>query len=222
MRVRGAQVTKTSENAPDASRSEAQTTSAAAEVAAAAGEPPSMPRPVAPAGTLIPKLARGLLDWRKGGRWGNTQDNLTSLQALRRYFDVFEKDTPNYTGKVWVGTGGYVEQSFVGRNSTVAKASLDWSMLAPGTAHDVTLQKTGPGRMYYRIGITYAPKQTNLPRLSPNRAPAASARGAATATATATARAATAAARKPPATPRAATRSSREWATTSPPSSSAL
>ena len=61
MRVRGAQVTKTSENAPDASRSEAQTTSAAAEVAAAAGEPPSMPRPVAPAGTLIPKLALSLL-----------------------------------------------------------------------------------------------------------------------------------------------------------------
>jgi uncharacterized protein YfaS (alpha-2-macroglobulin family) len=27
------------------------------------------------------------------------------------------------------------------------------------------MQKTGPGRMYFRIGITYAPKQTNLPPL---------------------------------------------------------
>ena len=46
-----------------------------------------------------------------------------------------------------------------------AVSQLDWSALAPGSTHDVTLAKTGPGRMYYRIGITYAPKQMNLPAL---------------------------------------------------------
>ncbi len=119
----------------------------------------------APQHALIPKLARGLLDARRRGRWMSTQENLVVLAAMRRYFDVIEKDTPNYTGKLWFGATAYTEQTFVGRSGARATANLDWSMLAPGTSHDVTLAKTGPGRMYYRIGITYAPKQTNLPAL---------------------------------------------------------
>ncbi|NVB84682.1 MAG: hypothetical protein HOV81_40285 [Kofleriaceae bacterium] len=118
-----------------------------------------------PKHALIPKLARGLLDARKGGRWMSTQENLTVLSAMRRYFDVIEKDTPNYTGKLWLGSSAYTEASFVGRSNVRATANLDWSTLAPGTAHDITLAKTGPGRMYYRIGITYAPKQADLPPL---------------------------------------------------------
>jgi hypothetical protein len=114
--------------------------------------------------TLIPKLARGVLDGRQHGRWHSTQDNLVALQAMRRYFDIYEKATPNYTGKVWLGTG-YVDHAFAGRSTDRAVAQLDWTALAPGTAHDATFVKDGPGRLYYRIGITYAPKQTDLPAL---------------------------------------------------------
>jgi uncharacterized protein YfaS (alpha-2-macroglobulin family) len=114
---------------------------------------------------LITKLARGLLDARRGGRWHSTQENVVVLQALRRYFDVYEKDTPNFTGKLWLGNTAYAEQLFAGRSNVRAVTHADWSMLAPGTTHDIALQKTGPGRMYYRLGITYAPKDTNLPPL---------------------------------------------------------
>jgi uncharacterized protein YfaS (alpha-2-macroglobulin family) len=119
----------------------------------------------APQQALVPKLARGILDARKRGRWISTQENLFVLQAMRRYFDNYEKDTPNYTGKLWLGTAAYTEQSFVGRNSARSIAELGWDQLHPGSAHDIVMQKTGPGRMYFRIGITYAPKQTNLPPL---------------------------------------------------------
>src|SRR5262249_20931702 len=47
---------------------------------------------------VITKLARGVLDGRRHGRWGSTQENLVALQAIRRYFDTFEKATPRYTG----------------------------------------------------------------------------------------------------------------------------
>jgi len=114
---------------------------------------------------LITKLARGLLDARKGGRWRSTQENVVVLQALRRYFDIYEKDTPNYTGKLWLGNAAYAEQTFSGRSNLRAVTHADWSMLAPGSTHDIALQKTGQGRMYYRLGITYAPKDTNLPPL---------------------------------------------------------
>jgi uncharacterized protein YfaS (alpha-2-macroglobulin family) len=118
-----------------------------------------------PQHALVTKLARGLLDGRRRGRWLSTQENLVVLQAMRRYFDIYEKETPNYTGKLWFGNAAYAEQQFVGRSSERGVTQLDWSALAPGTSHDVTLTKNGPGRMYYRIGITYAPKQTNLPPL---------------------------------------------------------
>jgi len=119
----------------------------------------------APQHPLIVKLARGLLEARTRGRWMTTQENLTVLQAMRRYFDTYEKVTPNYTGKIWVGTAGYVEHAFTGHTNTRVVSDLDWSALAPGSTHEIALAKMGPGRMYYRIGITYAPKKVNLPPL---------------------------------------------------------
>ena len=46
----------------------------------------------APEHALITKLARGVLDARARGRWSSTQENLVVLQAMRRYFDIYEKD----------------------------------------------------------------------------------------------------------------------------------
>lgn len=119
----------------------------------------------APEHPLVTKLARGLLDGRKRGRWSSTQENLVVLQALRRYFDTYEKDTPSYTGKLWLGTAAYAEQAFVGRSTARGTTQLGWDALAPGTTHDIALAKVGPGRMYYRIGITYAPRRVDLPAL---------------------------------------------------------
>ncbi|HET9988986.1 MAG TPA: hypothetical protein VFQ65_10700, partial [Kofleriaceae bacterium] len=79
--------------------------------------------------------------------------------------DTYEKDVPNFTGKLWVGDVAYAEQAFAGRTNVRATARLDWKQLAPGSAHAVAVQKTGPGRLYYRIGITYAPKRVDLPAL---------------------------------------------------------
>ncbi|HEY6035148.1 MAG TPA: hypothetical protein VIV58_12830, partial [Kofleriaceae bacterium] len=118
-----------------------------------------------PKQTLIAKLARGLLAARTHGRWRSTQENLVVLQAMRRYFDTYEKDVPNYTGKLWIGDVAYAERAFAGRTNARATAQLDWKQLAPGSTHAVAIEKTGPGRMYYRIGITYAPKQVALPAL---------------------------------------------------------
>ncbi len=118
-----------------------------------------------PAHGVIPKLARGILDSRKRGRWSTTAENVAVIGAMHRYFDAYEKATPNYTGKLWFGNAAYLEQAFVGRSTARPTAHLDWTALAPGTTHDIALVKDGPGRMYYRLGITYAPKATNLPPL---------------------------------------------------------
>ena len=114
---------------------------------------------------LVSKLARGVLDARAHGRWLSTQENLAVLQTMRRYFDTYEKSTPNYSGKLWFGKAAYAEESFVGRSTARGRAAVNWTTLPPGSSHDLTIAKDGPGRMYYRVGITYAPKQTQLPAL---------------------------------------------------------
>ncbi len=119
----------------------------------------------APEQPLIMKLARGLLAARAHGRWRSTQENLAVLQAMARYFAVYEKDVPDYTGKLWIGDVAYAEQAFHGRSNVRATAKLDWTKLVPGSQHAIAVEKTGPGRMYYRIGITYAPKRIDLPAL---------------------------------------------------------
>ena len=118
-----------------------------------------------PAQPLITKLARGVLDARIGGRWHSTQENIVVLQAMRRYFDTFEKETPSFTGKLWFGKAAYAEEAFLGRSTKRGAARVDWTTLAAGSTHDLALVKTGTGRMYYRVGITYAPKRTDLPAL---------------------------------------------------------
>jgi alpha-2-macroglobulin len=114
---------------------------------------------------LVEKLARGLLGARKRGRWATTQENIAVLQAMRRYFDTYEKETPSFTGKLWFGTTAYAEQTFAGRSSVRATMHLDWAQLPPGSSHEIALQDAGTGRMYYRIGVTYAPRQIDLPAL---------------------------------------------------------
>ena len=50
-------------------------------------------------GDLIPKLVRGLLDHRTKGSWSNTQENVFILLALDKYFNAFEKVTPDFVTK---------------------------------------------------------------------------------------------------------------------------
>jgi uncharacterized protein YfaS (alpha-2-macroglobulin family) len=119
----------------------------------------------APDHPLVTKLVRGVLDARRGGRWGSTQENLVALTALRRYFDRHEKAVPAFTGRVWLGGAAYAEQAFAGRDRARGAARIGWAQLSPGSAHDVAIAKSGAGRMYYRVGITYAPRQIDLPAL---------------------------------------------------------
>jgi uncharacterized protein YfaS (alpha-2-macroglobulin family) len=116
----------------------------------------------APEHTLIPKIARGVLEGRSSGRWRTTQDNLVVLTTMRRYFDLYEKVEPNFKSKLWLGKAAYAEAAFLGRSSKRGFANAGWDELAPGSTHDLAITKEGPGRMYYRVGITYAPTQKNL------------------------------------------------------------
>lgn len=115
-----------------------------------------------PTNALNTKLMRGLLAHRKQGRWQSTQENSWVLLALQKYFRTFENETPDFMARVWL-EGNYLgEQAFKGRSNKEAQIQVPMTSV-PEKAADLVLGKTGPGRLYYRIGMTYAPKSLRLP-----------------------------------------------------------
>jgi len=116
-----------------------------------------------PKSDLIPKIVRGLLAHRTRGRWENTQENVFILLALDRYFNTFEKVTPNFIARAWLGTATAGEQQFKGRSTDRQQINVPMHYLVQqaGT-QNLVINKDGVGRLYYRIGMNYAPSDLNL------------------------------------------------------------
>ena len=118
-----------------------------------------------PKNDLIPKVVRGLLAHRVKGRWENTQENAFILLALDRYFQVYEKATPNFVARAWLGDGLAGSHEYRGRTTDSHQINVPMSYLmssAMPTTQNLVLGKEGAGRLYYRIGMSYAPTSLQL------------------------------------------------------------
>lgn len=116
-----------------------------------------------PKSDLIPKLVEGLMAHRKAGRWSSTQENAFVLVALDRYFNTYEKITPDFVARAWLGPRYAGEQKFVGRQTDRRRIDIPMADVMDIGAGDLVLQKEGKGRLYYRIGMRYAPTDTVMP-----------------------------------------------------------
>lgn len=120
-----------------------------------------------PESDLIPKLVNGLLAHRTRGRWGNTQENVFVLLALDRYFNTFEAQTPDFVANIWLGDTFVGGHAYQGRTTerhqtTIPMAYLMDAIPQAGATQDLILGKEGPGRLYYRLGLRYAPTNLDL------------------------------------------------------------
>jgi hypothetical protein len=116
-----------------------------------------------PDSDLPPKLARGLLDHRVKGRWGSTQENAFVLLALKRYFEIMEGTPPSFVARAWLSDDFLGAFRFEGRAADTRELKVPLSVLARGGgARDLVLQQQGAGRLYYRLGLRYAPSDLRL------------------------------------------------------------
>ena len=116
-----------------------------------------------PDNTLISKVVRGLLAQRRRGRWRNTQENAFVLLALRKYFATYEKKAPNFVARVWLGRRYAGEHRFRGHNTVQHRVDIPMSEVAKAKGDQrVVVGKKGRGRVYYRIGMRYAPTSLTL------------------------------------------------------------
>ena len=106
---------------------------------------------------LAAKLVRGLLAHRTKGRWSNTQENIWVLLALQSYFKTYEKQTPKFTAGVWLDKTFLGEETFAGRSNKEAALTRPMRDLAD-KEKELILSKQGTGRLYYRVGMKFAPK----------------------------------------------------------------
>jgi len=111
-----------------------------------------------PDSDLIPKLVNGLLAHRSRGRWGNTQENVFVLLALDRYFNAYEAQTPDFVARIWLGETYAGAHSYEGYTTERHETQIPMSYLVDmDETRDLILSKDGVGRLYYRLGLRYAP-----------------------------------------------------------------
>jgi len=111
-----------------------------------------------PDSDLIPKLVNGLLAHRKRGRWGNTQENVFVLLALDRYFNTYEAQTPDFVARIWLGDTYAGAHSYEGYTAERHETQIPMSYLVDADeTQNLILSKDGVGRLYYRLGLSYAP-----------------------------------------------------------------
>ena len=75
------------------------------------------------------------------------------MLALDHYFQSFEKATPDFLARLWCGQRFVGQQRFSGRSTDQNWVQIPW-------------RKQGAGRLYYRIGLNYAPADLQLKALS--------------------------------------------------------
>jgi uncharacterized protein YfaS (alpha-2-macroglobulin family) len=117
----------------------------------------------APASDLVPKLVAGLLAGRRQGHWNSAQDDAFVLVALHHYFDQFESVTPEFIARAWLGGTYVAEQTFSGRTTDRATTVVPMNLVTSvADGAQIVLQKEGLGRLYYRLGLRYAPADLTL------------------------------------------------------------
>ena len=128
-----------------------------------------------PESDVIPKIAQGLLAHRKRGHWYNTQENVFVLLALDRYFATYEKATPDFVARAWLGDRLAAEHPFKGRSrrspgrsrsrsptsrARRAAATWSWPRTARGASTTASAWTTCPricGRRRFEAGFCGEP-----------------------------------------------------------------
>lgn len=115
-----------------------------------------------PDSDLIPKVVNGLLGHQVRGRWNNTQENVFILLALESYFRTYEAQTPDFVARLWLGPTYVGTQTYSGRTTDSHTIQVPMSYLQGAAGQDIIVSKEGVGRLYYRLGVRYAPTDLQL------------------------------------------------------------
>jgi uncharacterized protein YfaS (alpha-2-macroglobulin family) len=110
--------------------------------------------------TSITPIVRWMMAARKGGRWGNTQENAHAMEALVNYYRKYETTVPNFSAIVKLGADEIAREEFKARSTESKSSELAMTQVlakgAPGTSQPLTFTREGPGTLFYTTRLRYA------------------------------------------------------------------
>ncbi len=108
----------------------------------------------------ITPIVRWMMAARKGGRWGNTQENAYAMESLVNYYRKYETTVPDFSAVVSVGAEDVARETFKGRSTDSTSMDLSMSQLlskgTAGTTLPLTFNRTGAGTLFYTARLRYA------------------------------------------------------------------
>lgn len=115
-----------------------------------------------PGNDLIPKVVTGLQAERDAGRWNTAGENAFVLLAFERYFETFEATDPDLVARVWLGNLYAAEHDHPERSTDRVQTVVPMSEVLAAGDTDIVVQDDGVGRLYWRLGLNYAPTDLDL------------------------------------------------------------
>jgi alpha-2-macroglobulin len=103
------------------------------------------------------KVVAWLLSVQKNGRWSNTQENIFVLEALNTYFRKYESEPPNFSVKFTLAAQTILDESFKGRTLEAKVKTTELSKFTRGDEMPLQIEKSGTGRVYYGLRLSYFP-----------------------------------------------------------------
>jgi hypothetical protein len=110
--------------------------------------------------SLVRPTVRWLLNARKNGRWGNTQENALAMEALVAYYKKYEAAVPDFRAVVKLASDDIANQAFQGRSTEATVHEVPMATLtakaAPGATRELSFSREGTGTLFYVARLRYA------------------------------------------------------------------
>jgi len=116
----------------------------------------------APDSPHLTPLARWLINARRDGHWGNTQNNAWTLLALTEYMRVMEAEPPEFSLMAVLDLRPLAQADFRSFETPPLERIVSMRDLAVGRKMPVELGLEGRGSAYYTIKLDYAQKELDL------------------------------------------------------------
>jgi alpha-2-macroglobulin len=109
---------------------------------------------------MVRQSVRWLLNARKNGRWGNTQENAIAMEALVAYYKKYESQVPDFKAVVKLASDEIARETFQGRSTQATTRDVPMATLAtkaaPGTRRELSFAREGTGTLFYVARLNYA------------------------------------------------------------------
>ena len=105
----------------------------------------------------VRQMVRWMMQVRRDGRWGNTQENAHAMDALVSYYRRLEPEIPSFTAVARLGQAELAREEFRGRSTTAEAAEIPLArVLASGAEAPLTFAREGTGTLFYTARLRYA------------------------------------------------------------------